>query len=328
MLDCDASAKWCGRPTRLSPCLTRSRASGLWLMSRGMRMPAEACCRLQGIPACDLVLPDDHRSVRRLMGNAMSLSVVEPLLRAAFVATGLCHPSTPDRWASGRAQSLLVADAWGARAIPNDVLDTIPAHIREHLRGAFADEGSTGSGCDTVSPPLGSITTLAEPVIPFDTASGLCRASPPSTSCTIPNAFAKVQSLVLPLGPVATASSPSSSSPSPAPASPSSTPTSCSSPAPEACIREKQEDKHPLPRWGAWLHDYASQVERAVASLGVELRAVHRRTPSMFQHLGSDIETFFLCRPSTRRGFLASCPTSVRRTARCLPSSQHFPYSV
>ena len=44
VLDCDAFATWCGQPTRIAPCLTRSRAQGLWLLSRGARMGADVCC--------------------------------------------------------------------------------------------------------------------------------------------------------------------------------------------------------------------------------------------------------------------------------------------
>ena len=56
-MDCGASTRWCGRPSNTSPCLVRSRDAGLWLLGRGFRMGAEACCRLQGIEASSLSKP-------------------------------------------------------------------------------------------------------------------------------------------------------------------------------------------------------------------------------------------------------------------------------
>ena len=51
-------------------------------------MDANSCCRLQGLAATSLHLPDRESSTRILMGNAMTMSVIEPLLRSALIAIG------------------------------------------------------------------------------------------------------------------------------------------------------------------------------------------------------------------------------------------------
>ena len=66
------------------------------------------------------------------MGNGMSLSVVKPLLRAALIATGVVHPSTPDRWATGHALARIIADAWDD-TIPDHVLESLPARGALHV---------------------------------------------------------------------------------------------------------------------------------------------------------------------------------------------------
>ena len=132
ILDCDASRRWCGKQTRVSPCLTRSRGQGLWLLSRGCRMPPDVCCRLQGIEASSLRGASSDIELRRLMGNAMTLSVVEPILRAALIATGCCQESIPDRWRSGEAQAALVVEAWGT-ALPKGLVALLPQHVLQRL---------------------------------------------------------------------------------------------------------------------------------------------------------------------------------------------------
>ena len=63
-----------------------------------------ACLRLQGVPVGGLALPATEKDMRELAGNAMSLCVVEQLLRAALVAVGVNGNSLPDRWRDGSAQ--------------------------------------------------------------------------------------------------------------------------------------------------------------------------------------------------------------------------------
>ena len=150
VVDVDASRRWCGKPVRFSPCLTRSRGSGLWLLARGCRISADACCRLQGIQATSIVKPARDLDMRRLMGNSMTLSAVEPLLRAALVSTGCIPPSTQDRWASGVAQALLVSEACGTN-LPPSLVAVLPQRLLRHLvgdllvsRGPRNDGGAVG----------------------------------------------------------------------------------------------------------------------------------------------------------------------------------------
>ena len=130
IMDCDASSSWCGKPRNHAPCLTKSRAKGLWLLSRGKIMSAETCCRLQGLCVSKLKLPAHDGATRILMGNAMSLSVVGRLLRGALLSVGLVSGSTPDRWANGAAQLELTQDIWGIH-IPERVVDVLPPHVRK-----------------------------------------------------------------------------------------------------------------------------------------------------------------------------------------------------
>ena len=132
IIDCDASANWCGKPSQCCPCLTRSRPQGLWNISRGERISAAACMRLQGVCTEGLVLPDKDGQVRNLAGNAMSLCVVERLLRAALVAAGSDNVDLPDRWGAGVAQAAIVREAWGVSP-PQSAIDRLPHFVARHF---------------------------------------------------------------------------------------------------------------------------------------------------------------------------------------------------
>ena len=130
--DCDASLQWCGRPREVCPCLTRSRRQGYWHLGWGMRLPAAAAMRLQGLPSTAAIWPTKYGDIRALAGNSMSLCVLEPVLRSGLIACGLCPLNTPDRWSDGSAQAALAQDAWPG-GVPGDVLDSLPYHVRAHL---------------------------------------------------------------------------------------------------------------------------------------------------------------------------------------------------
>ena len=76
----------------------------------------------------ELDLPDADRFVRKRMENAMSLCVVEPLLRSAFVSVGMLKEETPCRWSDGRAQCDSLYDAHGT-FLPGYVISIFPAHV-------------------------------------------------------------------------------------------------------------------------------------------------------------------------------------------------------
>jgi DNA-cytosine methyltransferase len=82
VVECDSSADhgakaWQG----LSPCLTRSRAKGHWLTSRGRRMSTAEFLRLQGFSGDLRHDGISERQLREMVGNAMSANVLKELLK-------------------------------------------------------------------------------------------------------------------------------------------------------------------------------------------------------------------------------------------------------
>ena len=97
-----AKVHWmCG----VSPCLTRTRAAaGFYLPARGRRMTLAERFRLQGIPLRVLQYRQgiSDRQHGMMVGNALSLNVLERLLVRILRACGLRKP-VKDRWV-GRAR--------------------------------------------------------------------------------------------------------------------------------------------------------------------------------------------------------------------------------
>ena len=91
-------------------------------------MDPQTCCRFQGLLPGNLVLPDADGAVRRLLGNAMSLFLLESLMRTGLIATGKLQLSTPNRWADGTAQCELLFDAWGAH-LDEPPMASLPRHV-------------------------------------------------------------------------------------------------------------------------------------------------------------------------------------------------------
>ena len=88
ILDCDSSVGRAGAMLDCSPCLTRSRAAGHWVTNRGRRMTAGEMLRLQGWREPILPCVPDLQ-FRRLLGNSMSVNVLERLLCTLLPAAGL-----------------------------------------------------------------------------------------------------------------------------------------------------------------------------------------------------------------------------------------------
>ena len=87
-LDCDSSI---GRSTALyncSPCITRGRAAGHWISNRGRRFSLQEMMRLQGVDS-SLVVVVPELQFRRLLGNSMSVNVLERILCTLLPAAGL-----------------------------------------------------------------------------------------------------------------------------------------------------------------------------------------------------------------------------------------------
>jgi len=82
-------------------CLTKSRARGFWLTSRGRRMTLDEQLRVQGMQRSFKQVVSD-RVLGGQIGNAMSQNVVERLLIQLLPAAGLISKEQPlhDRWAA------------------------------------------------------------------------------------------------------------------------------------------------------------------------------------------------------------------------------------
>ena len=128
MIDCDASEKWCAGSRVLCPCLTKSRRHGSWHIGQGRRVPGITCLRLQGLSAEDVGGSFDEKDLRAFAGNAMSLCIIEPLMRNALIAVDSRFNALDDRWGTGVAQARLVLDAWGGRP-PTDIIDRLPPSV-------------------------------------------------------------------------------------------------------------------------------------------------------------------------------------------------------
>ena len=93
------------------------RGAGPWLLSRGRRLRPHEGARLQGIVPETLSWLLSRTRIFHLLGDSMSLNVVERILLAALKCIGL--PDVPrDRWACGLAQEALVLGASSARSTP------------------------------------------------------------------------------------------------------------------------------------------------------------------------------------------------------------------
>ena len=87
VLDVDASLDMINR----CPCLIRSRPQGYWLVGRQRRMRVAEMLRLQGMPDNLRQVASDSE-LARMVGNSMSLNVLERLLVRLLPAVGLAAP--------------------------------------------------------------------------------------------------------------------------------------------------------------------------------------------------------------------------------------------
>ena len=88
IIDCDSSASRAHGMLNCSPCLTRSRAAGHWVTNRGRRLQMTEQMRLQGIhPPFSVAVPPVEFG--RLLGNSMSINILERILCSLLPAAGL-----------------------------------------------------------------------------------------------------------------------------------------------------------------------------------------------------------------------------------------------
>jgi DNA (cytosine-5)-methyltransferase 1 len=107
VIDCDGSPGFTKAFPGVSPCITRARHRGHWLTSMGRRMTLQEALRLQGFDDC-FENPVSERQLRMMLGNAMSLNVLERIFCSLLPAAGL----------SGSLLDPLIGDAvspWGRR---------------------------------------------------------------------------------------------------------------------------------------------------------------------------------------------------------------------
>ena len=99
-VDVDASARHMTWDSAVLPCLTRSRYRGHWITSKRRRTTMKEMLLFQGIKPSSITQTCSSTEMGKLIGNAMSVNVVERLLHSLFKSVGLLPKSTKDRWAS------------------------------------------------------------------------------------------------------------------------------------------------------------------------------------------------------------------------------------
>ena len=85
----------------LCPCLTRGRAGsgGHWVSTRGRLLTIEEMLALQGMRADVHRKGISDRQVGYMIGNSMSINVLERLLLRLLPSVGLLPERPHDRWA-------------------------------------------------------------------------------------------------------------------------------------------------------------------------------------------------------------------------------------
>jgi len=120
IIDCDASPKFRSVMKDRTMCMTKSRASGFWVTSRGRRMNVNEMLRCQGMARTFKQVVTD-RQLGAQIGNAMSQNIIERLLIKLLPAAGLVPQDQPlyDRWAAaGRAAPLCKRSVSSSSVMP------------------------------------------------------------------------------------------------------------------------------------------------------------------------------------------------------------------
>ena len=112
VVDCDAPTKTSRHTFDYSPCITRSRNNGHWLTHRQRRMSKPEMFRLQGMDHSSFVVDVSDKVLGQQLGNAMSVNVIERVIRKAVMACSWHEDQLPDimqdRWWNGTAQKKLL----------------------------------------------------------------------------------------------------------------------------------------------------------------------------------------------------------------------------
>jgi len=97
VIDHNSSARFCGWMKDKVMCMTKSRARGHWVTSRGRPMNLDEMLRCQGMERSFKQVVTDVQLGSQI-GNAMSQNVLERLLVKVLPAAGLVKRRPPDRW--------------------------------------------------------------------------------------------------------------------------------------------------------------------------------------------------------------------------------------
>ena len=93
VVDCDSGHKSSNHMLNTSPCLTRSRYRGHWLLREGRRLSTTEMLRLQGFNPDRVAVAVSECTLGQQVGNAMSVNVVERILVKLLVPVGLLKKS-------------------------------------------------------------------------------------------------------------------------------------------------------------------------------------------------------------------------------------------
>ena len=116
IVDTGTSASWSGttqtKPSYARPCLQHG-SEPFWIGSSGAHFTASEMARIQAFVVTDFWWPDIRRTTRELIGNFMSICVIQRVL--THIVRALGHPAAPanpvDPWESEAPQQRLANDA-------------------------------------------------------------------------------------------------------------------------------------------------------------------------------------------------------------------------
>ena len=98
------------RPRHNVPCFLHSRKQGFWIVTRGRRLNLQEALRFQGFNPDRIQIPQKATDLHQLLGNTMSINVIQRILLAALHSTGM-YKHIKDPWESGTAQVELTTHA-------------------------------------------------------------------------------------------------------------------------------------------------------------------------------------------------------------------------
>jgi DNA (cytosine-5)-methyltransferase 1 len=108
IIDCDSSPPFAKAFLGVAPCITRGRCKGHWITSMGRRMNLPEALRMQGFDD-NFENPVTERQLRQMLGNSMSLNILELIFRSLLPAAGLIVAGDVD----SRIRQARICFCWG-----------------------------------------------------------------------------------------------------------------------------------------------------------------------------------------------------------------------